>query len=1059
MLYLLFTPADLLKAEQLGLFDMPTQVRAHTRKDGAVVAPHIRLQKKRLHPQGGQHDLFGHAEPRTEAHKLGRLGQFVHKHGGYRRLLSILAGLPEPQRDKLHESMAEVARKPVAMVREFLALGAKHEAPAKGGTALTGEEVAGEVSPHDAPSRGEVGPSEGDTKEENGHRYVLRDSRWHRINEESTDENTGPTQGDEEQGASAGAGGTADEVSGVPSEGGAGAEPESTEPAHDPVAHAEAKQDLADELLTNPDSERAAELARKVADGFKAGQLEKLRTKIEEMGGKAKVAEAIKHEIGKSGGLDAGGVKSRAVALVDGLATSLNLSRDEVLAELGLKEVRRKARATPQKPKNTLETGGDFSDDDPNSPNYRFRDTGYIGGSRKELAAQMIRQAGREGRQLRATDIDWQEIEQNPREAKELITKSNLFGAVDWDALKAGGMEPGAGFLVDRVYASLAPEPPEDSAQARRDYAVGLESLRTRLEACKTPDEVTDALNTLRDEYEGAILNAQEAADYQKAQGIYRGIADRRWALSKERDALVQAMINPGHEASALGYKQQRRLDKGWKADPALEGQIRQLKAAAEQARADLEEWDARHPEVAKGRTDSPMAQAVGQAYGVMRSIVEKAKARNQEENPVHRAWKLMGPRFLGILNYRRREGSDAFREHLAAAKIGKIEDWSWAEKERKTVDAPKATKGQVRFQLQVAETFERKGGQPVKVASTAALKAMFGLRDVQSGNWVLSDPAAAAFHVQKSAEALSDLADLLDVEPGQIAMNGRVALAFGARGRGAAGGMAARAHYEPVHRTINLTKLGGGGSLGHELFHAIDNLIGEVETGQASSKDVYASEDPALLPEGELRDAMIAFRRAMLDGPHRLGEKIRYTDKDVKTARYNIDRSITRGVAGIIKAAGDIHAAVRAVDAHFAGRTDKMSEKNRKDWRKMAAAYYDAKPAGGEALVESGPTLSAFAFEASKLDSDDHGKYWSKPREMAARAFQAWCEDRLAGQGRRNDYLSSMADNRYYRLLDQKPFPEGEERDRINMALDGLVVALRKAGTLAKAFGLLKAA
>nr|WP_281425982.1 LPD1 domain-containing protein [Methylomagnum ishizawai] len=102
---------------------------------------------------------------------------------------------------------------------------------------------------------------------------------------------------------------------------------------------------------------------------------------------------------------------------------------------------------------------------------------------------------------------------------------------------------------------------------------------------------------------------------------------------------------------------------------------------------------------------------------------------------------------------------------------------------------------------------------------------------------------------------------------------------------------------------------------------------------------------------------------------------------------------------------------------------------------------------------------MSEFAFEAARLDGGDHGKYWSKPREMAARAFQGWCEDRLAGQGRRNDYLSSMADNRYYRLLDQRPFPEGEERERINAALDGLMAALRDTGTLAKAFGLLKAA
>jgi len=54
--------------------------------------------------------------------------------------------------------------------------------------------------------------------------------------------------------------------------------------------------------------------------------------------------------------------------------------------------------------------------------------------------------------------------------------------------------------------------------------------------------------------------------------------------------------------------------------------------------------------------------------------------------------------------------------------------------------------------------------------------------------------------------------------------MNGRLAVAIGARGKGSAGfGKAASAHYEPVERVINLTKMKGGGSLAHEWFHAFE--------------------------------------------------------------------------------------------------------------------------------------------------------------------------------------------------------------------------------------------
>ncbi len=155
----------------------------------------------------------------------------------------------------------------------------------------------------------------------------------------------------------------------------------------------------------------------------------------------------------------------------------------------------------------------DLDDLDPNSPNYRYRDTGYIAGSRKELAAAMIRNAAKAGTSVRAAEIDFEEIEQNPREAKTLITKSNLFGAVDWEAAKANGMTPAAGFLIDRVYASIAKEP-EDNPQKRRDYALGIESIRDRMEKCKTHEDVLAVLAEIKDEWQGVMMNAAEAQEY-----------------------------------------------------------------------------------------------------------------------------------------------------------------------------------------------------------------------------------------------------------------------------------------------------------------------------------------------------------------------------------------------------------------------------------------------------------------------------------------------------------------------------------------------------------------
>ena len=181
-------------------------------------------------------------------------------------------------------------------------------------------------------------------------------------------------------------------------------------------------------------------------------------------------------------------------------------------------------------------------EDNPNSPNYRFRDTGYIGGSRKEDAALMIRSAAKGGVLVRSTAIDWDEIEKNPREAHQLITKSNLFGKVDWDSLKVEGMEPSAGFLVDRVYASVAKEP-EDNAPMRKDYAVGIETLRDRMEACKTPDEVVKVLAEIRGEYEGTMLSATESEEYQKANDEVNRLRGILIAANDEKDVFFSEMV------------------------------------------------------------------------------------------------------------------------------------------------------------------------------------------------------------------------------------------------------------------------------------------------------------------------------------------------------------------------------------------------------------------------------------------------------------------------------------------------------------------------------------
>lgn len=121
---------------------------------------------------------------------------------------------------------------------------------------------------------------------------------------------------------------------------------------------------------------------------------------------------------------------------------------------------------------------------------------------------------------------------------------------------------------------------------------------------------------------------------------------------------------------------------------------------------------------------------------------------------------------------------------------------------------------------------YERLGNpEPIDVHDASVFIDLFGVRGVEFGNWM--DDAAASVHVNRAAEALADLADGLGIDRKQVSVNGRLALAFGARGSGPF-----LAHYEPGKVVINLTKLGGAGSLAHEWAHFLDHMIGKLELG-----------------------------------------------------------------------------------------------------------------------------------------------------------------------------------------------------------------------------------
>lgn len=114
----------------------------------------------------------------------------------------------------------------------------------------------------------------------------------------------------------------------------------------------------------------------------------------------------------------------------------------------------------------------------------------------------------------------------------------------------------------------------------------------------------------------------------------------------------------------------------------------------------------------------------------------------------------------------------------------------------------------------------DHRSGAPV---TPQAFAETFGFRGVQFGNYV--EQGRRQSDLNEAFDALMDLAAVLGIPPRSLSLNGRLGLAFGARGRGGKG--APGAHYEPDTVVINLTKGGGPGALAHEWWHSLDNYFG----------------------------------------------------------------------------------------------------------------------------------------------------------------------------------------------------------------------------------------
>lgn len=172
-----------------------------------------------------------------------------------------------------------------------------------------------------------------------------------------------------------------------------------------------------------------------------------------------------------------------------------------------------------------------------------------------------------------------------------------------------------------------------------------------------------------------------------------------------------------------------------------------------------------------------------------------------------------------------------------------------------------------------------------------------FGFRGVEFGNWVTQGRRQR--DLNDAYDALMDMAAVLEISPKALSLNGELGLAFGARGAG--GVNPAAAHYEPGKVVINLTKMNGAGSLGHEWWHALDSYFARMRKDPSGmmteAQDVsLAARASPFIHRGAVRKEMIeafgAVNRAIKQTA--LKERSRKLDDKRSKAYWTTDRELS---------------------------------------------------------------------------------------------------------------------------------------------------------------------
>lgn len=669
-----------------------------------------------------------------------------------------------------------------------------------------------------------------------------------------------------------------------------------------------------------------------------------------------------------------------------------------------------------------------------------FKDVGRVAHTRKEKSAYKL-----------ISGMILKELEQDPVMAFNMVKKENVWPEIDVNLERQRGISSGATYLKVKIREAV-PTRPKDEKAKRAGYVNFLELLQNDLLNCITVKEIRDLINSYDqmpfDKILGYFIDTEflTASPERQAEILLLYNTNPKYSYLKSAYRLVKKLVN-----EVFGARFANMLFNSSDASNAIYYTALDFQAISEEESKLLvhDLIQRKNTSIAADKvkidsinhmTSSELIRELNTGWRISADNMKRYKSNPEEA----REW------IVGYYERRIKQkiASTDDKEKLVQPKP---EDWSWFENPKERIESVKPKSPAINTKSPLTY-IKRTGGYKINSITPQSIIDIFGFSAVNYGVYV--DDVWSKEHTKHFLGAMSDLGEMLNINIAQMNNLGKLAIAFGAKGR--PGHLAA---YFPQSKDINLTKGNGDGSLAHEWGHYFDNVIVEKDLKRATNG--FATQN--VMPDIEIKALFDEFRTFVIKGNDLYTPRVPMLFKrkkmdsaptyvikqgwDYKSKTVEIKSTIEETLESVMDFAVVNQSSYSTQLRVFGYIIDAFDFNSYEIPMKLTTSYYWHKSA-----------YNYFQYSGTNEKGRDQittgvrTKYWIDIVELWARAWETVVLKKLMDAKRESNYL--VADIPMDDVISEsyhEPYPMGKELEQIESIIDRIIIAVKNKFSIGK--------